>query len=516
MTTDHSREPGQSQPGQSQPGQSQPILEWAQHVETAIREVLATADRDGDDFGLGPDWTNVKHSTVRSVDRGTLTLAIPGQPKEPIDVHLKRYRPGRFTDRARDGLRGPRGPVEFENLRTAIRRGLACVEPLHAHALPNGHSVLVTRSAPGAPVPDGSWDPATADRIGRLLRHCHDAGLVAHDLHPGNLIDDGSTLRLLDLTSVRFSDDPLDGKQRARGLAFFCRALDGGTDDPTARPLLAAYSPSRDVRTAADRLSRRLRARGLVAFGRRAFRPCRHTSVERAKRRPRVHLYRPAEALHEAARSLVNAPQLATSIKRGRRGEVVKTDELILKTRTAAAARRLFEAAYWLEFAGVARAEPVLLQTFDGRGAVVSQLVRGPTLAKLATQPEIPAEWNKLAESLGRSVGRLHGHGLRNRDLKLDNLVVDPSSGQVKMVDLDGVRRRARAETRGRAHDLGRLLAAWNHADQPGGSAAVGAFLQAYARALGRLRQRSTPARMRTVLRMAEQRAESWASAHRA
>ena len=83
------------------------------------------------------------------------------------------------------------------------------------------------------------------------------------------------------------------------------------------------------------------------------------------------------------------------------------------------------------------------------------------------------------------------------------------------MVDLDGVRRRARNETRGRAHDLGRLLAAWHHAARPGGERVARSFVRAYARALGQLRHRISAARLRTVLRMAEQRAAAWASAHR-
>jgi hypothetical protein len=106
----------------------------------------------------------------------------------------------------------------------------------------------------------------------------------------------------------------------------------------------------------------------------------------------------------------------------------------------------------------------------------------------------------------------LHAHGLRNRDLKFENLVRDPASGVIRAVDLDGVRRGAANDHRGQGRDLGRLLAAFRAAGSPGGAGTVSAFVRAYLRSHLRLLQR--PPLLR-IARRAEQRAAEWASAHR-
>jgi tRNA A-37 threonylcarbamoyl transferase component Bud32 len=115
------------------------------------------------------------------------------------------------------------------------------------------------------------------------------------------------------------------------------------------------------------------------------------------------------------------------------------------------------------------------------------------------------------ARALGASVGRLHGHGLRNRDLKLENLVRDTDRGVVTMVDLDGVTLHSAEDTRGCGRDLGRLLAAWRAAGAPGGSATVTRFLYAYVRARRRLLQRPP---IQRIVRSAERRAREWQVQH--
>ncbi|MFN6196842.1 MAG: lipopolysaccharide kinase InaA family protein, partial [Planctomycetota bacterium] len=143
----------------------------------------------------------------------------------------------------------------------------------------------------------------------------------------------------------------------------------------------------------------------------------------------------------------------------------------------------------------------------------VRRVGAGSLADELAAAPPSPAAAVADAARLGRSVGRLHAHGLGNRDLKFSNLVRDPASGALAMVDLDGVRRRAATETRGRGADLGRLLAAFDAAGRPGGAATVRAFLRGYTRAHRALLQ-DTP--LRRLLRLAEARAGEWRSAHAA
>ncbi|MBI5852613.1 MAG: hypothetical protein HZB39_16490, partial [Planctomycetes bacterium] len=163
-------------------------------------------------------------------------------------MHVKFHRAVTLADRARDAWRGARGLVELDRLREASRRSLPCVEGLAAGRIETAdgsRSFVVTRSVPGAnPLPRGPLSAEQATAAGCLLRSAHDAGLHARDLHPANVLcrPDGSLL-LCDLTSATWAE-PLDARDRARGLAFFCQDLYGGVDDPAAVPLIRAYSPT--------------------------------------------------------------------------------------------------------------------------------------------------------------------------------------------------------------------------------------------------------------------------------
>jgi tRNA A-37 threonylcarbamoyl transferase component Bud32 len=430
-----------------------------------------------------PGFTTIKSSTVRAVLRGVLQ---PGH----LAVHVKAFWPSHLGDRARDWLRGARAGREFERLRAVAALRLPCVRPLAAVTVRGSGgacSLLVTATAPGDSLPRGPLPPAVAGAAGRLLRALHDAGVRLDDLHPGNLIADAGELRLVDLTSARLGD-PLRPAERAHGLAVFCQDLDGGVLDPAAKPLLLAYGAADEVVETGFRLGLRLRARALAAFGRRAFRACRHTAVAR-QGGALWYWHRPAAELHRQATALVERIGGLPATKQGRRGGVWLHGDLALKLRTAAAARRLFRAAYWLGFARVPAAQPVALRLAGGRGQAIFTRLPWPTLAaELQTGLPLP-ELRAAARQLGVAVGRLHAHGLRNRDLKLDNLIRDPASGFVHAVDLDGVRRASTTDTRGRAQDLGRLLRAFRDAGSPGGGAVLRSFARGYTLSLRCLRR---------------------------
>jgi tRNA A-37 threonylcarbamoyl transferase component Bud32 len=477
-------------------------------VAAALRELLA---HDVEAWpGLG--FQVHKQRTVRTVLAGTLG---------GVPVHIKVFRADTFADHARDLLRGPRGSRECRNLVLARAIGVPTVEPLacgEARAGDRPRSFVVTRTAPGAPF-RFELGPADLVRTGALLRTIHDRGMAPDDLHPGNLlVGAAGELHLLDLTSVRHAGE-LDLRRRARALAFFCHELDGGALDPVAAPLLQGY---RDAGPAAlpgldaelRLATHRWRADALPQFGRRAFRPCRHTEVSAHRRGlPRWcwHLSASLPDLRAQCEQFAAAPP--PPHKSGRRGAVWLLDELAVKDRDAGKARRLWQAHYWLLFAQVPTPTPVALRRRNGRGQVFVRRLPGPTLrAELAANRLDRPTLLAVATDLGNSVGRLHAHGLGNRDLKFDNLVREPGTGAVHMVDLDGVRRRSADETRGRGADLGRLLAAWRGAGEPAGRAAVTAFLRAYLRAHGNLLQQPP---LRRVLLATERRAREWASAHR-
>lgn len=423
-------------------------------------------------------WEEIKNSTVRTIYRGS----IEGPDGKPVDTHLKLFRAVRLSDRARDAIGGSRSVKEFRNLVAALERGLPCVQPIAAGSIVGrlgSQSFLLTRTEIGEPLPRGPLPDDDADSVGHLLRQSHEAGLHARDLHAGNLLRlaDGKMV-LVDLTSAVLADR-LNSRDRGRALAFFCLDLDAGTEDPAARPILKAYGADETILRAAHKDSRRLRNRALSSFGQRAFRQCKTTHTERTKRKPRFYLHTPAQDLWDRARELIDSLPELEPVKSGRRGAVYLEDGIAIKVRSAAAARRLFESAYWLQFAGVPTPMPIALQTFRSIGTVAVQRLAWPNLLEesrsLSQEESVVA-----AQSLGESVGRLHSFGLRNRDLKFENLVRDPDSGTVYMVDLDGVKRRVPTDDRGRAGDLGRLLAAFWQADQPGGETVIREFLRTY------------------------------------
>ncbi|MFO1077661.1 MAG: lipopolysaccharide kinase InaA family protein [Planctomycetota bacterium] len=456
-----------------------------------------------------------KQRTVRLVLRGQLD----GTP-----AHVKLFRAARLSDRTRDAVRGPKGRAEFEHLLAARELGLPVVEPLaHGHAREGDdrRSFVVTRTIEGAQPFAFPADPTVQDRVGRLLRTVHDLGVHLGDLHCGNLlVDAGGSPWLVDLSSFQ-RQGRLTLAERAAGLALFCQDLDGGALDPAAQVLLAGYRAAGPVlpEEFADELrlaTRRWRAAALPAFGRRGRRSCRHTDAE-PKRRGQPRWFRHLDPrVDDAVRA--RCEQLAASppppSKSGRRGFVAVLDDVVVKEREQGASQKLWRASYWLLFAGVPAPRPFALRLFGRRGLVFTARVGGANLAdELRAERLDAAALAAAAGNLGDAVGRLHAHGLRNRDLKFDNLVRDPATGAVLMVDLDGVRRKAAEDARGAGADLGRLLAAFHAAGDPGGALVVRAFVRAYLRAHRRLL--SAPP-MRRLLRRAGERAAQWAHDHAA
>jgi tRNA A-37 threonylcarbamoyl transferase component Bud32 len=147
-------------------------------------------------------------------------VTLPG-----LDFHLKHYR--LFNTRAwlRQMLRPAKARTEFECGLAILARDLPTVEPLGIgeHGARPGDSILLTRTLPDAEplsrfveqtlpaLPAARRVPiriALSVRLGDLLARLHDAGVVHHDLHAGNLLvrltpGDEPELFLIDLHAVR-------------------------------------------------------------------------------------------------------------------------------------------------------------------------------------------------------------------------------------------------------------------------------------------------------------------------
>lgn len=462
-----------------------------------------------------------KQSTVRTVLRGEL-----GPAGARLPIHAKLFRAGRLSDRARDAARGPRGQREFAHLELLRDLGLPAVEPLAAGVAEGGvssASFLITRTVAAARPFGLGADAETLGRVAALLRDLHDRGIDLPDLHPGNVVvDGGGQPWLLDVTALR-RPGVVTTHDRARALAFLCQELDAGALDPRAADLLGGYLAAgpalpADLGRRLAQATRRLRLRGLTSFGRRATRPCRHTEVpERRRGEPRWYLHCSGDPDQDGRlrrRAIEFAAAPPEPLKRGRRGAVWLLDELAVKQREPAAARRLFRAAYLCRFAGVPCAEPVALRLHRGVGLVFAARAGEHDLRTALADGHLdPHQLRQAARSLGDSLGRLHAHGLRHRDLKFDNLVWQPERRTAVIVDLDGLRAGRPSDRRGQGQDLGRVLAAWRGAGTAGGPPVLRAFVGGYLRARRALLR---PVRHgRHLWRQAERRARAWASAHR-
>ncbi|MGC6486699.1 MAG: hypothetical protein ACON4Z_03570 [Planctomycetota bacterium] len=454
-----------------------------------------------------------KERSVRRVFRGVLA---------GVDVHIKVFRADTIAAKARDALRRRhKGEREAAHLRQALDAGLPAVEPLAYGLARDGGGLggfVVTRTVDAAPLTlPGS--EAGAEAAGRTLRHVHDLGLQPGDLHPGNLLigPDGAPV-LCDLTAMQRAG-AMSARRRAAGLAFFCNPTDGGPLDPSLRALLRGYLAEGPMpagfRAELARATRQLRATSIRSFGRRSQRDCRHTEVEpRRRATPRWCWFVGDDGVDDALRTATAAfcPEEHAPRRLGRRGGVWLTDAFAVKQRDQGKAQKLWRAHYWLLFAEVPTAPPLALRLHEGQGRVFVRRIDGPDLSAELTRGDLDeAAVARAARALGRAVGRLHAHGLRNRDLKFDNLVRRPGTDEVLMVDLDGVTLHSAQDTRGCGRDLGRLLAAWQRAGEPGGPTTLARFVCAYVRTRRRLLQQPP---VKRILKHAERRAREWQVRH--
>lgn len=198
-------------------------VDWS--VAAAWRDLLlGAAGLRLDEWLASGQARVVKHGPHRTVYRVTL----PG-----LDVHVKRNRLMNTRAWLRELLRPAKARIEFDLALAVAARGVPTVEPLAVGRVVSKHgpgeSYLVTRSIEGTEQLDrflmttlpgfaGSRQARVRQRVaaalGAFVARMHDAGLLHHDLHPGNLLvrlgaHDQPELFLVDLHAVRLRA-PLD------------------------------------------------------------------------------------------------------------------------------------------------------------------------------------------------------------------------------------------------------------------------------------------------------------------
>ena len=137
------------------------------------------------------------------------------------DVVAKRYLNAGLAKRVWVALFGGKGRREWRLSLEARRRGIPVPDPI-AYGSREAEEWLVMARIPGATdlatiardselgrtVPPSAKKPSI-ERLARLLRRCHEAGLRHDDLHPGNVLAAGDELHLIDLDGARLGR-PLD------------------------------------------------------------------------------------------------------------------------------------------------------------------------------------------------------------------------------------------------------------------------------------------------------------------
>jgi tRNA A-37 threonylcarbamoyl transferase component Bud32 len=122
---------------------------------------------------------------------------------------------------------------------------------------------------------------------------------------------------------------------------------------------------------------------------------------------------------------------------------------------------------------------------------------------------EAPAQRGELLLDLARQLARAHNVGLRNRDLKTDNLLISPHERDAAWIDPDGVRRLSRIDERTLCRDLMRLNASFRSRRELSLSWRL-RFLRDYARR--RLDGLDRGRVAREVCRLSQQKWQKWQS----
>ena len=308
---------------------------------------------------------------------------------------------------------------------------------------------------------------ALLERLAVLVRAMHDRGFDHRDLHSGNVLagpgpGDECQVVLVDLHRSRLGVR-VGAAARARALARWLHSLAGLLDSSARVAWLARYCGSEEeARALLPGIERRMARLERVRRASRGKRCLKESTVYtldvgrgRGARRRDLALGALDAAL--AAHDRAADPQASGFLKRSRKGRVTRHDGIVVKERCPtslisrlrdrlAPARHAagYRNAHMLGVLGVGTARPLAWVRRDGRVFTLyedlSTRTRLDHLARDLHARGGRAEQVRLREASAAWLGRLHREGIYHGDLKGVNVLVDPVSMELALIDTDACR----------------------------------------------------------------------------
>ena len=462
----------------------------------------------------------VKSSAVRSVQ--VTTLPGTGRP-----VVVKEYRTKGFWAFLRGLVRGRPAARERKIFLHLQRAGVSVpqvveLEKTGFHSKEKNRFLALTAVKGAATVEDLllGKKPLPAPRriliekLGRLVRAMHDAGVVHTDLHSANiLVSPEGELFLIDFHSARIKKSGLGLAGRFRDLASLAGSflVHGRRTDRLRfyRTYCRGLVKAAQIKKGARRLENASRARlrrFLAGFDKRPLREGRDfekirlhgwcgmgESLARVDDPARFLGPQPEELLREKGTLIKDEPRSSVfRLSIEGKGYIAKIYRrpgpggILKRLFCGPKARAAWANGYRLIHRGLNAPRPDLFlaespASLSGRSLVVFEEAQGlPTLDRFVEKADPPSR-RKAYHRLARALARMHDLFLSNRDLKAQNIMID-ADGDPVFLDPDGA-----APLRGvgldtTARDLMRLNASFSEGGPVSNTDRL-RFLRTYARA---------------------------------
>ncbi|MDW8267152.1 MAG: lipopolysaccharide kinase InaA family protein [Gemmataceae bacterium] len=477
------------------------------------------------DAGLA---TVVKHGPHRTVYR----VALPG-----LSFYVKHCRLHDTRAWLRELVRPPKARIELQRAWAVAQHGVPTIVPLgvgvSASPLRPRESFFLSYALEGTetvraflestwvniPEPRRSWlRQRLAVALGQFLARMHDAGVVHHDLHPGNLLirldaDDQPALFLIDLHAVSFRG-PLGPRASRANLVLLNRWFTLRASPSDRLRFWLAYvkargwkaGPTPAWRDEANKLEQ-LTWRSNLRFWRSRDERCLVTNRYYRRVRSAGTVGYVVSDLDEAIAQQLTADPDAPfrqpairRLKQSRSSTVVEFDVCVAGSWKPAVYKR-FQVTAWSDpWVALLRRPAALRSWVFGHGLrdralptprplavwyrrrwglwregyllcekVPSARHLGTFLDELARHGEAERRRvvRRLVDQLGRLVRDLHRRQLSQRDLKASNILVQERAGgdqlALWLIDLVGIRRYGNLPRNRRVQNLARLHASFVH-----------------------------------------------------